>query len=497
MRYACETRNTSGVAPGVFPCNLHRTMQQHPRSRLRGRIGRGLLLSIFLHAQVLMPLVAWLFWWNKGEDEDVQVTFEDVKESELPSDLPPIEQPAEPRRPSPQINPPKPKSPELALQEPRPLQPTPVEPKPVEKKPEETKQENPQDKPKAQAIDLQHEKIVDLDMGKEVEAPKDAKYLAQRNNRTDNETRARQTNLDRAQQGKPAEPSDDEDKIAHAEEREAKAGQRGEPGSDQQPAPRSPLSMRAPGVEGAGSPGEKLEESADGLLSKPRRGRPGKEGDPRASVSEERPTPHLTHQGYASAFGDDSALSKAMAKQEKSKHKGKFAEHKEKVLAALENFVNEVKPGNQTELNTRAAPFAQFITHMHRQIHEKWAFGFLTQMDTSFRDSPMNDLKLVTKLEIVLAGDGKVDKIAMVRTSGSTGFDAAAISSVYAAEPFPTPPAAILSGNGKVYLHWKFHRNGDACGTPGVTYFILDNGDKKSDGKNPRAAGSTENPASG
>jgi len=468
-------------------------MQQHPRSRLRGRIGRGLLLSIFLHAQVLVPLAAWLFWWHQSDDEDVQVTFEDVKESELPPDLPPIEKPVEPRKPSPQLkqaSPALPRPPELAQREPEPMRPAPEQPKPEEKKPAEA--------PKVEAIDLQQQKIVDLDMGKEVEAPKDAKYLAQRNNRAEHETRARQTNLDRAEQGKPAEPSDDEDKIAHAEEREAKAGQRGEQASSEQaPSPRSPLSMRAPGVEGAGASGERLEESVDGLLSKPRQGRSGREGDPRASISEERATPHLSSRGYASAFGDDSALAKAIAKQEKSKHKGKFAEHKEKVLAALENFINEVKPGNQTELNTRAAPFAQFITHMHRQIHEKWAFGFLTQMDTSFRDSPMNDLKLVTKLEIVLAGDGKVDKIAMVRTSGSTGFDAAAISSVYAAEPFPTPPAAIVSGNGKVYIHWKFHRNGDACGTPGVTYFILDNGAKKNDVKDPRASGSAGKPANG
>jgi TonB family protein len=92
---------------------------------------------------------------------------------------------------------------------------------------------------------------------------------------------------------------------------------------------------------------------------------------------------------------------------------------------------------------------------------------------------------LVAKLEIVLDGEGNVDKIAMVRTSGITGFDGAAISAVYAAAPFPTPPTAILSGNGKVYIHWKFHRNGDACGTPGVNYFILDNGDKGSGKKEP------------
>jgi TonB family protein len=233
--------------------------------------------------------------------------------------------------------------------------------------------------------------------------------------------------------------------------------------------------MRVPGSEKVR--GEALPEDPDGMFSKAQEAQASEDGR-RGNASFAKQSPHLTKEGYASTFGDDSEKAAALAKQEKSKHKGKFTERNERVFSALENFINEVTPSNQTELNTRAAPFAQFIAHMHRQIHEKWAFGFLSQMDTSFRDSPMNDLKLVAKLEIVLDGEGNVDKIAMVRTSGVTGFDGAAIGAVLDAAPFPTPPAAILSGNGKVYLHWKFHRNGDACGTPGVNYFILDNGDK-------------------
>ena len=45
--------------------------------------------------------------------------------------------------------------------------------------------------------------------------------------------------------------------------------------------------------------------------------------------------------------------------------------------AALENFIPEVKPGNQTALNTRAAPFAAYIARMHRSIHKLWGFGEL------------------------------------------------------------------------------------------------------------------------
>jgi TonB family protein len=451
-------------------------MTKQRTRRDRGRIGRGVLFSMLLHAQVLVPLVTWVFWWGKPEDNEVELSFEAIKDDELPPNLPAIEKPEKPRKatrpPEKAEKPPTAQPPKSKAMAERERVPEPPPPEPVAPKSEQKAVAPPEELPR--------QKIVDLDMGKEVEEPKDAKYLAQRNNRTDHETRARQTNLEKDQQGKPAEPADDKEKIAQLEDREAKAGQRTRQAmtEDSKPTPesRSNLSMRVPGSGKVGARGEPLSEDPDGLLSKEEDGVRGTEGSRRASAAAD--PPHLTKQGYASVFGEDAEAAAAVAKRERSKHKGKFAERRQRVFSALENFINEVTPDNQTELNTRAAPFAQFIARMHRQIHEKWAFGFLTQMDTSFRDSPMNDLKLVAKLEIVLDGEGNVDKIAMVRTSGITGFDAAAISAVYDAGPFPTPPIAILSGNGKVYLHWKFHRNGDACGTPGVNYFILDNGDK-------------------
>jgi TonB family protein len=454
----------------------HPNMATQHTKRHSGRIGRGLLLSLFLHAQVLVPLVVWVFWWNKADDDQVDVSFESVKDDELPPNLPAIEKPEKNKAAKPAaklaqaIEAPSAKLPKPEAAAERAREPPP--PEPAAPKPEA--------KPAAPPEEMPRQKIVDLDMGKEVDAPKDAKYLAQRNNRTDHETRARQTNLERNQAGKASEPSDDRDKIAQLEDREAKPGQRGRQAAVAEPKappePRAALSMRRPGLDKVR--GESLPDDPDGIFSRAQEAEAGARAAEARQMSSAAEAPHLTKEGYASTFGDDSERAAAVAKQEKSKHKGKFTERNQQVFSALENFINEVTPSNQTELNTRAAPFAQFITRMHRQIHEKWAFGFLTQMDTSFRDSPMNDLNLVAKLEIVLDGEGNVDKIAMVRTSGITGFDGAAISAVFAAAPFPTPPAAILSGNGKVYIHWKFHRNGDACGTPGVNYFILDNGDK-------------------
>ena len=81
-----------------------------------------------------------------------------------------------------------------------------------------------------------HEKIVDLDNDKNVEPPPDAKYLAQKNNRADEETRATDTNLEKAQKGEGAaseksdrddtEPGADKQKIAELEDKKSALGRK-------------------------------------------------------------------------------------------------------------------------------------------------------------------------------------------------------------------------------------------------------------------------------
>jgi TonB family protein len=447
-----------------------------------GHLGRGLLVSVLLHAQVILPLVVLAMIYGKRESNEVDLSFESVRDSELPPGLPAVEEP-----PPPEKRPAEKKAPKLAQSE-KPPEPE-IEAPPPEKLPTIPK---PPDKPLAQVPlppkpeerpqpppERLHQKIVELDMGKDVEAPDNAKYLADKNNRTENETRARDTNLEREQAGQEAQPSDQEDKIAGLEDREARpekragqAGLRSLPESFQPEAPaKATLSMRGPRTTESA---ERETLSPDGMRLVPeeeQRSSRGMDGGPPARL-------RLTRGQYESVFGTDAEAAAALAKAERSKRKGHFAERRERVRSALENFITEVKPGNQTALNTRAVPFAQFITRMHRKIHELWAFGFMAGLDGKPSASPLNNPSLVAKLEIVLDGQGNVDRVAMVKSSGLTVYDSAAIDVVYSAAPYPTPPPTILSGNGKVYLHWTFHRNEEACGTAGVDTFILNNGPK-------------------
>jgi TonB family protein len=463
-------------------------MKDNDRERaLAGHLGRGFFLSFFVHSSLVFPFIALAIMMAKKEaaEADLDVRFEDVSPAELPEDLPPLT-PEDFTVPEPL---PK-KPPKLAQKDAKDLQ---AKPEKMEPAPEQQPQQPPPPKP-----DKAHQKMVDLDMGQEVEPPPDAKYLAQKNNRAKDETRARDTNLERAQQGtegsspsdrKDQNVGDDKTKIARDEDRKSLKGKQA-PNVTPHTDPRMPqtqssspgkslLTMRdAPKRDHEITPetaDPSLERDPDGIKPivdfrpeavKDLPGKPGVNQSPRLALSGKQ---------YEYLFGDDAEAAKELASKVRSKRQGRFSERMGKIQSALENFIPEVRPGNQTALNTRAAPFAAFIARMHRNIHELWGFGFLEDLDRKGMADPLNNLTLMTKLEIVLNGDGTVDKITVVKASGLTQFDVAAIDAVYSAAPYADPPREIRSGNGKIYVHWSFHRDERQCATSGVDYYILDN----------------------
>jgi TonB family protein len=182
----------------------------------------------------------------------------------------------------------------------------------------------------------------------------------------------------------------------------------------------------------------------------------------------------------ASIVGADNLrkLREADGERRKSEHRGSWiASNFERWRSAIENYVSSVKPGNQTALNTAAVPFASYLNGMHNRIHPIFADSFLESLDGLPSNHPLNDQHLVTRLEIVLTKDGHLRKMGIVKTSGITAFDIAALDAVDRAQPFGPAPNAIISPDGNVYLHWEFHRDEVyACSTMGARPFILNGG---------------------
>lgn len=186
---------------------------------------------------------------------------------------------------------------------------------------------------------------------------------------------------------------------------------------------------------------------------------------------------NLDNKGVVAVVGADELRRERESDGERrrSEHRGVFtASNFERWRSAIENYVSSVRPGNQTALNTAAVPFATYLNGMHNRIHPIFADSFLAGLDNLPPTHALNDQHLVTRLEIVLSRDGHVVKMGVVKTSGVTAFDIAALDSVQRASPFGPAPSAIVSTDGQVYLHWEFHRDEVyACSTMNARPYML------------------------
>jgi TonB family protein len=186
---------------------------------------------------------------------------------------------------------------------------------------------------------------------------------------------------------------------------------------------------------------------------------------------------NLDNRGVIAVVGSDELRREREADGERrrSEHRGVWSSSNfDRWRSAIENYVSSVKPGNQTALNTAAVPFATYLNAMHNRIHPIFADSFLASLDNLPPTHALNDQHLVTKLEIVLTTDGHIVKMGVLKTSGVTAFDIAALDSVQRASPFGPAPGAIRSPDGQVYLHWEFHRDEVyACSTMNARPIML------------------------
>ncbi len=382
----------------------------------------------------------------------------------------------------------------------------PPEPEP-EKKPEELAAALPPPPPPPMEAPRSMLAVEVPDENEVEEAPDDAQFLSDKNRDVEVETRATETNLEKASNGEriASEESDvqsediggEEKRIAETSELEATAdsadrkneealgsdsgrlvnvhsgdngeeGEEGEEGDDTPSKAPGLLSMRNISGRGAlGSSGEPKKERDAKKGSGGDRGKRGRRGN-------RGPKLQFRQDDYERLVGKEVADNEVAVTERKiSRRRGRWERKQGMLKSALENFTPEVRPGNQTALKTRAAPFAVYIARMHRGIHKRWGYNFLEGLSDKSASNPMNDMSLWTMLEIVVNPDGTIDKMTIVRNSGLLTFDVAALSVVDEAAPYERTPKKIRSPDGKVYMHWSFHRGPRQCGTFNARPFIL------------------------
>lgn len=184
---------------------------------------------------------------------------------------------------------------------------------------------------------------------------------------------------------------------------------------------------------------------------------------------------NFDHRAFDQLYGQEAENARTAARISSSESSGepRGRGKRKKIREALGSFTGDVQPGNQAPLDHRVHTFDSYIELIHHPIHKQWADQFLASLDFQPQKSALNDPSLWTMLELVILPNGTLEKATVVRPSGQTAFDVAALDVAFTVSPFTPPPASIRSVDQKVYLHWRFHRDHRQCGTFGVDPYIL------------------------
>jgi outer membrane biosynthesis protein TonB len=144
-----------------------------------------------------------------------------------------------------------------------------------------------------------------------------------------------------------------------------------------------------------------------------------------------------------------------------------------RVRRALENNSSWVAAGEQEPLGNRQQTFTTYLERVHDRFHHLFADDFLGSLSSLDPSHPLNDMSLHALMEFEIFKSGAISEIRVIRSSGNTVFDAAAVDSLYRGAPYPAAPARILSWNERIYFRWGFYRNMRKCGVFNAEPYIL------------------------
>lgn len=496
-----------------------------PRSYSR-RIVSAFVVSLVVHLFILIPLLVSIMSNDPvpGDDEQARLYEVEIHDRELEENL---KKERELVRNTEETEDSSQKSPQKVEEE-KEERPPPRE-KPKKKRPEKRKL------PKKRPVKLKDKKLefrkkmVHQETPEEEEAPDDFRFYAEKNRNVEEETRAEKTQLTMVE-SKKHQLLKEKEKIAETtpefEKRDKQKkvnpktphSRKTREKEKQEESPKRALEKRTEERKKQETHEGKKKPKQDNVLSmrrsvdpltkmdrrKTARDKTGEKPAERKAAERERTPKSLSRSGerrlvdikvrpttraLQHLFGKEWAEEYERTKDsERHASKGRASAHPsekrwKEIKAGIENYIAEVRPGRVTSLRTRANPFAKYISAVHRNIHPLWGDGFLVDWSSKDPDDPMNKRDRWAMVEMVVNGDGTLHKAGLVKSSGYLPYDAAAMDVVFSAAPFVRAPANIRSADGKVYMHWRFHRNHRQCGTFGVDAYILTAPEKES-GKN-------------
>ncbi|WP_417336926.1 TonB family protein [Halobacteriovorax marinus] len=130
---------------------------------------------------------------------------------------------------------------------------------------------------------------------------------------------------------------------------------------------------------------------------------------------------------------------------------------KSRGLAQNNDFMDEIPLADMTRLNTVEYKYYGFYFRIRQKLEQYWGDSLRKQAEKMWKSGRRlaSDVNKVTALKITIDQNGNILEVKVKSTSGINELDSAAIESFNRAGPFPNPPAGLIK-NGRAQIEWGF-----------------------------------------
>ena len=289
--------------------------------------------------------------------------------------------------------------------------------------------------------------VVDVAKGNEQKAP-DAKYLAERDNKVDKQTKAReQTPFYRNAMPQQTAPQSREGAGQQQVEQPKVAGNNGLGQDDRPMSPQdNKPSFQIPDAHRKQEIALKTDPDSQG---------PGKQVENRNESDEVKGNAKRLNIQQGSGLGDQEGSSGRMGSPGLASLMPSQAVMDKIIGAAPNDHLKDMEEGDGTFLNTREWKYASFFNRVKQNVGMHWDPNVqLRRRDPTGGIYSGKDR--YTLLNVTLDQRGMVQDIRVEKSSGLDFLDMEAIASFQRAQPFPNPPAGLLDSDATVRFSFGF-----------------------------------------
>lgn len=176
-------------------------------------------------------------------------------------------------------------------------------------------------------------------------------------------------------------------------------------------------------------------------------------------IADQKPTKqNFRHELFDSGFSAYEAMNKQeqTANQQQQQKRQLAGAQKSTETSTTNDSLEGVQDDLITKLNTREYKYYGYYNRIKTQLNQWWVPQVqqkFTKMMKQGRTIASEENK-VTKLVIVLNGEGSLVKVQVLAESGVRDLDDAAVEAFRQAAPFPNPPKGMIDDDGTVKIRW-------------------------------------------